>query len=75
MRRCAEDILRNYFCNMEKGVAYTAHADDLRARWMDSPMEMPGRSGWNLLIDRITRHKTRGLNFDAILNAIARPDR
>ena len=48
----------------------TAHAGSLRARWMDSPQEMPGRAGWDLLIDRITKHDTDGFDFDAILKKI-----
>ncbi|MBI4664159.1 MAG: hypothetical protein HY735_35635 [Verrucomicrobia bacterium] len=40
-------------------VVNTDHADRLRVRWMDSPQEMLGRAGWNLLIDRITS-RTQG---------------
>jgi len=51
-------------------VVGTAHAENLRARWMDSPKEMIGRAGWSLLTDRITKHDTAGLDLDAILKKI-----
>jgi len=51
-------------------IARSPHADALRARWTESPAEMIGRGGWNLLIDRITRHDIAGLDLDAILRQI-----
>ena len=51
-------------------VVNTAHAEKLRTRWMDSPKEMLGRAGWNLLNDRITKGETDGLDFDALLKTI-----
>ena len=43
-------------------LAKTTCAEDLRTRWMDSPRELVGRAGWNLLIARI-------LNRDTDLNS------
>jgi hypothetical protein len=37
---------------------------------MHSPEELVGRAGWNLLIARILRRETDGLDFDAILKEI-----
>lgn len=51
-------------------VVNSAHSEKLRSRWMDSPKEMQGRAGWNLLIDRITKPDTGGLDFDEILKTI-----
>jgi len=51
-------------------VAKTSCADDLRTHWMDSPKEMIGRAGWNLLIAKILNRDTDGLDFDAILKKI-----
>ncbi len=48
----------------------TAFADELRVRWMDSPREMIGRAGWNLLVARILSGGTGGLDFDALLAKI-----
>lgn len=51
-------------------VAKSAFADELRSRWVDSPKEMVGRAGWNLLIARIVDDRNEGLDFDAILKKI-----
>ena len=51
-------------------VVNTAHADKLRARWMESPKEMLGRAGWNLLIDKITKHDADDIDLDTILKRI-----
>lgn len=51
-------------------VSKTPCADALRIRWMDSPEEMTGRAGWNLLIARITRGETASLDLDSILKQI-----
>lgn len=51
-------------------VAKTSCADELRTRWMDSPKELVGRAGWNLLIARILNRDTDGLDFDSILEKI-----
>jgi DNA alkylation repair enzyme len=51
-------------------LAKTSLAAELCARWMRSPDELVGRAGWNLLIARILRRDTAGLDFDAILKEI-----
>jgi hypothetical protein len=51
-----EAMLRplNYFCPMDEriynAVAKTACAEILRLAWMDSPEEITGRAGWDLLV-------------------------
>lgn len=45
-------------------------ADQLRAKWMDSPQEMIGRAGWRILGSRIVHGDTDGLNLDALLKRI-----
>lgn len=53
-----------------KVVANSVHADSLRARWMNSPAEMTGRAGWNLLVERIARGDTTGLDLGGILKRL-----
>lgn len=51
-------------------VVKTPYAGDLASRWLDSPKEMIGRAGWNLLIARVIKRDTDGLDFDALLEKI-----
>jgi 3-methyladenine DNA glycosylase AlkD len=51
-------------------VSRARYADFLRERWMASAHEALGRAGWNLLIARVVRGDTAGLNLDAILTTI-----
>ena len=50
-------------------VAKTAFAEDLRLEWMNSPVELTGRAGWNLLIARLSAGAA-GLDYEAILQQI-----
>jgi 3-methyladenine DNA glycosylase AlkD len=51
-------------------VSRARYADFLRERWMASANETIGRAGWNLLIARVVRGDTAGLDPDAILATI-----
>ena len=51
-------------------VVKSAHVDALRVRRIDSPEEMLGRAGWNLLTDKIMKRDSTGLDLDAILKTI-----
>lgn len=48
----------------------TSFADQLGAKWMESPKEMMGRAGWKMLCSRIVHGDTDGLDFDAVLRKI-----
>lgn len=50
-------------------VSKISFAESLRQRWMNSPDELTGRAGWNLLVARLTSDPG-GLDLDAILDQI-----
>ncbi len=51
-------------------IAKTPHVNDFADRWLDSPREMIGRAGWNLLIARILKGDADGLDFETLLKKI-----
>lgn len=55
---------------MFNAVASAPCAEELIQRWTASPDELTGRAGWNLLIARVMRDETEGLDLDAILAAV-----
>jgi len=48
----------------------SAHADDLRDRWLDSPEELTGRAGWRHLIANILESSAVEADLDATLRKI-----
>ena len=54
---------------VHNAIAKTQFAEALRLSWMDSPEEMTGRAGWDLLIVRLTGDAA-GLDYDFILTQI-----
>jgi len=52
-----------------RAVTKTAYAETLRLAWMNSPDELTGRAGWNLLSARLPGDAS-GLDYDAILRQI-----
>jgi len=51
-------------------IANAAFVETLRLQWMNSPEEMTGRAGWNLLIARLTSGNHASLDYEAILAQI-----
>jgi len=51
-------------------LVHTPFAEELRLRWMNAPEGLLGRAGWQLLVARITRGDTEGLDYDALLAQI-----
>jgi len=51
-------------------IARSPHAEALRLRWMPSSDELIGRSGWGLLVERISAKKTDDLDIPGILAVI-----